>query len=69
MIENILAPMITMLGAYEFDTSFYKQLTSAKREHHMFVSELMSTQPEIDINYVKYKVDNENILAIYNETL
>jgi len=48
---------------------FYKQLTSAKREHQEFVSQTMSTQPELDINYLKYKVDNENILAIYNETL
>ena len=69
VIENILDPMLTMLNAYEFDTSFYKQLTSAKREHQMFISQTMSTQPEADINYLKYKVDNENILAIYKETL
>ena len=69
VIENILDPMLTMLNAFEFDTSFYKQLTSAKREHQMFISQTMLTQPEIDITYVKYKVDNENILAIYKETL
>ena len=69
VIENILDPMITMLNAYKFDVDFYKQLTSAKREHQMFMSELMSTQPELDVTYVKYKVDNENILAIYKETL
>lgn len=69
VIENILDPMLTMLNEYEFDTSFYKQLTSAKREHQMFVSQTMLTQPEIDITYVKYKVDSENILAIYKETL
>lgn len=69
VIENILDPMLTMLNEYEFDTSFYKQLTSAKREHQMFVSQTMLTQPEIDITYLKYKVDSENILAIYKETL
>ena len=69
IIENILDPMITMLNAYEFDIDYYKQLTSAKREHSMFMSELMSTQPELDVTYVKYKTDSENILAIYKETL
>ena len=69
VIENILDPMITMLDAYEFDVDSYKRLTSAKREHSMFMSELMSTQPELDVTYVKYKVDNENVLAIYKETL
>ena len=69
VIENILDPMITLLNTYEFDVNFYKQLTSAKREHTMFMSELMSTQPELDVNYVKYKVDSENILAVYKEIL
>ena len=69
VIENILDPMLTMLNAYEFDTDFYKQLTSAKREHQVFVSQTMLTAPEVDITYVKYKTDNENILAIYKETL
>ena len=58
-----------MLEAYEFDLEYYKMMTSAKREHYEFMSEYMSTQPEIDIMYVKYKTDNENILAIYKETL
>lgn len=69
VIENILGPMLTLLNTYEFDVDSYRQLTSAKREHTMFMSELMSTQPELDITYVKYKVDSENILAIYKETL
>lgn len=69
VIENILDPMITMLNAYEFDLEYYKMMTSAKREHHEFMSEYMSTQPELDVTYVKYKVDNENILAIYKEVL
>lgn len=69
VIENILNPMLAMLDAYEFDVDSYKRLTSAKREHSMFMSELMSTQPELDVTYVKYKVDSENILAIYKETL
>ena len=69
VIENILDPMLTLLDAYEFDVDSYRRLTSAKREHSMFMSELVSTQPELDVTYVKYKVDNENILAIYKEIL
>ena len=69
VMEHILEPLLAMLEAYEFDLEYYKMMTSAKREHHEFMSEYMSTQPEIDITYVKYKTDNENILAIYKETL
>jgi hypothetical protein len=69
VMEHILEPLLVMLEAYEFDLKYYKMMTAAKREHHEFVSEHMLTQPEIDITYVKYKTDNENILAIYKETL
>ena len=69
VMEHILEPLLAMLNAYEFDLEYYKMMTSAKREHHEFMSEYMSTQPEIDITYVKYKTDNENILAVYKETL
>lgn len=58
-----------MLEAYNFDLTYYKMMTAAKREHREFMSEHMSTLPEIDITYVKYKTDSENILAIYKETL
>ena len=68
-MEHILEPLLVVLKEYEFDLEYYKMMTSAKREHHEFMSEYMSTQPEIDITYVKYKTDNENILAIYKETL
>ena len=68
-MEHILEPLLAMLDAYEFDLEYYKMMTAAKREHHEFMSEYMSAQPEIDITYVKYKTDNENILAIYKETL
>jgi hypothetical protein len=69
VMEHILEPLLAMLEAYEFDVEFYKQITSAKREHQEFMREMISTLPEIDINYVKFKTDNENILAIYKETL
>lgn len=69
VMEHILEPLLTMLESYEFDVDFYKQITSAKREHQEFMREMISTLPEIDINYVKFKTDNENILAIYKETL
>ena len=68
-MEHILEPLLAMLEAYEFDVDFYKQITSAKREHQEFMCEMIHTLPEIDINYVKFKTDNENILAIYKETL
>lgn len=69
VMEHILEPLLAMLEAYEFDLDYYKKMTAAKREHHEFMSEYMSTLPEIDITYVKYKTDSENILAIYKETL
>ena len=69
VLENILEPMLAMLSAYEFDTNYYKMITAGKREHHEFMCKFMSTQPEVDITYLKYKTDNENILAIYRETL
>ena len=69
VMEHILEPLLAMLEAYEFDLDYYKKMTAAKREHHEFMSEYMSTLPEIDITYVKYKTDSENILAIYRETL
>lgn len=69
VMEHILEPLLAMLEAYKFDLDYYKMMTSAKREHHEFMSEYMSTLPEIDITYVKYKTDSENILAIYKETL
>ena len=69
VMEHILEPLLAMLEAYKFDLDYYKMMTSAKREHHEFMSEYMSTLPEIDITYVKYKTDSENILAIYRETL
>ena len=68
-MEHILEPLLAMLDAYQLDLEYYRMMTSAKREHNEFMSEYMSTQPEIDITYVKYKTDNENILAIYKETL
>ena len=58
-----------MLEAYEFDLEYYKKMIAVKREHQEFMSKYMSTLPEIDITYVKYKTDSENILAIYRETL
>lgn len=69
VMEHILEPLLAMLEAYKFDLDYYKKMTAAKREHHEFMSEYMSTLPEIDITYVKYKTDSENILAIYKETL
>lgn len=69
VMEHILEPLLAMLEAYKFDLDYYKKMTAAKREHHEFMSEYMSTLPEIDITYVKYKTDSENILAIYRETL
>lgn len=69
VMEHILEPLLAMLEAYNFDLTYYKMMTSAKREHREFMSQHMLTLPETDITYVKYKTDNENILAIYKETL
>ena len=69
VMEHILQPLLAMLDVYEFDPEYYHMVTAAKRAHHEFMSEYMSTLPEIDITYVKYKTDNENILAVYKEIL
>ena len=69
VLEHILEPLLTALELYEFDVKYYDMITSAKREHREFMQEMIHTLPEIDINYVKFKTDNENILAIYKETL
>lgn len=69
VLENILDPILTFLNAYEFDLDYYRKMIAAKSSNLEFMLQYMTTQPELDISYLKYKTDNENILSIYKEVL
>lgn len=69
VLENILDPILTFLNAYYFDVDFYEKMMASKSKNLEFMKQYMYSQPELDINYLKYKTDNENILAIYKEVL
>ena len=69
VLENILDPILTFLNAYEFDLYYYREMIAAKTSNLEFMRQYMATQPELDVTYLKYKTDNENILSIYKEVL
>ena len=72
-IYLVLGSIINSLAKYvcdnPVDTSLWRTMQVAKATYQDALSKQMSTSPEVDITYVKYKLEQAQILAELKETL
>lgn len=72
-IYLVLNSIISTLAKYVYnnpiDISLWRTMQTAKHTYQDVLSKQMSTSPEVDITYVKYKLEQAQILAELKETL